>query len=278
MNTLKFIIPAVAAVGMASPALGISPPGPAPGPLNYISQSGNTDAYANALGSSGSDPKSSTGLSDLDLSSQYFAGNSEGDNAFASATLFSTLGASMFSYSGSVNAEAYEGGFGELSFPIASSNFEFGESSASASSIYSVTFNVSSPIGFTFSGSSSGGGFGQVPQIARMQDSEAPIRFFGGDFNESWDVGEDFELTGLLVPGEEYTFAVDLYADAFASSFPNFAPLRSISPLGGGVGNSGGSSGIFTFSTTTEVPETGTVMAGVMLVGLAAWQWRRRQA
>lgn len=152
-----------------------------------------------------------------------------------------------------------------------------------------MTFNVSEPTGFTLTSEFDSIDLQQNSQIARMSLSSINgLSFTGGSFNEFWNVGESIDLEGLLVTGINYTVSFSLEAvasEVFYLPDPTpfnplnpFGPFGAISPLRNDLGTTIENSGGFTFSKTTAVPETGTVMAGVMLVGLAAWQWRRRQA
>jgi len=265
MTALKFIIPAVAAVGFATPALG---------QLNYVSQSRSVGVAVSAPNQS--PVSSSASAPDFSLFAQGVSAVVGGGLAVGQAGQTSSLTPNSFSYYGSVLATAQ--------LPL-----EGGGTSAQANSNFSVTFNVSEPTGFTLTSGFDSNELQQDRQIARMSLSSVNgLSFTGGSFDEFWNVGESFTLEGLLETGINYTVSFSLEAAASEVFFlpdPNpfnpfnpFGPFGAISPLSIDSLSEVQTSGGFTFSTTTAVPETGTVMAGVMLVGLAAWQWRRRQA
>lgn len=254
MKSLRTIIPLVAAVGIGSPALA---------QFNFTSQSRQVFAYAVATEIEGfSDSASAPDFSVFSGTATDNDGNAEAspfNYASASANQESTLAPDSLSYYGGLSTGVQENGYGF------------------ASTYFSVTFNVASPTGFTLAGGSAVyGGFAQSRGVARMGDALEGIGFSGGGFDEFWEPGQEFDLSGLLESGVDYTLTANFTATSSVSALS--APLGSIVPNRFFLTDDDGSESGFTFAATSAVPESGTVAAGVLLGGLVLWRARGRRA
>jgi hypothetical protein len=238
------------------------------GQITYTYQNRFVDAYAEIPGvpdpTSGSDNKQAPGFAAFINDSLVQVGNGQVqpfDYAYADAFQNSSLELNGFSYFGNASSLVQEGGF------------------AVGSSFFSIDFTVEAPMTFTLEGGSGSGLAAQ--RIARMAltPKGSGFNFFGGGFDAFWGAGESFSLSGLLEPGNTYSFDASLLS--FAPNFINgqvggggIQPARLVTSSSDYI--SGGFS--FSAANVTAVPEANTTAAGLALGGLVLWQWRRRRA
>lgn len=255
MNSVKTLIPMVAALSVGTTALA---------QINYVSRESDISAWAD-LGESDFDSDSDSSTTFLPFASgvSAVAGNAEvSPFAYATATAYQTssLSAAGISYTGSLMSSAQEYGYAE------------------ANTYFSVTFNVDSPVTFSLSGGSALSS-GPVPLggIARMElEFLDGISLTGGEFDNFWAVGEAVDLTGTFEPGVDYTLTADFWVSSQVIALRS--QLGGISPARALFTDSESFESSLELSLSSPVPEAGTSAAVAGLVGLALWQWRRRQA